>query len=221
MPQIGVFDVVGPIMVGPSSSHTAGAVRLGLAARKILGEAVKSAEIGLHGSFAATYWGHRTDVAILAGLLGMAMDDPRIPAAEELADKAGLTYGFQTVDLGDVHPNSVQMRVKGERSSAEVIGASTGGGRILITSIDQFPVAIEGTYTVLLAKYQDQPGVVAEVTRILADFGINIAFMNVSRKMRGSTALLVAETDDPIAREVLEQVQSLQKGITARVLPSF
>ena len=101
------------------------------------------------------------------------------------------------------------------------IGASTGGGRILITSIDQFPVAIEGTYTVLLAKYQDQPGVVAEVTRILADFGINIAFMNVSRKMRGSTALLVAETDDPIAREVLEQVQSLQKGITARVLPSF
>ncbi len=221
MPQIGVFDVVGPIMVGPSSSHTAGAVRLGLAARKILGEPVKSAEIGLHGSFAATYWGHRTDVAILAGLLGMAMDDPRIPAAEELADKAGLTYGFQTVDLGDVHPNSVQMGVKGERSSAEVIGASTGGGRILITSIDQFPVAIEGTYTVLLAKYQDQPGVVAEVTRILADFGINIAFMNVSRKMRGSTALLVAETDDPIAREVLEQVQSLQKGITARVLPSF
>ena len=104
MPQIGVFDVVGPIMVGPSSSHTAGAVRLGFAARKILGEEVRSAEIGLHGSFAATYWGHRTDVAILAGRLGMAMDDSRIPAAKELAAQAGLRYAFQVVDLGDVHP---------------------------------------------------------------------------------------------------------------------
>ncbi len=221
MPHIGVFDVVGPIMVGPSSSHTAGAVRLGLAARQILGEPVKSAEIGLHGSFAATYWGHRTDVAILAGLLGMAMDDPRIPFAEELAQSAGLEYAFHMVDLGDVHPNSVRMRVKGEGSSAEVIGASTGGGRICISAIDQFPVAIDGTYTALLAQYRDQPGVVADITRILADFGINIAFMNVSRKMRGSTALLVAETDDPISHEVLEQVRSLQKGISARVLPSF
>jgi len=194
---------------------------LGLAARKILGEPVKSAEIGLHGSFAATYWGHRTDKALLAGLLGMAMDDPRIPLAEELAAEAELAYVFHTVDLGDVHPNSVRLRLRGETRAAEMVGASTGGGRILITAIDQFPVAIDGTYTVLLAQYRDQPGVVAEVTRILADFGINIAFMNVSRRMRGSTALLVAETDDPIPCTVLELVEGLQKGITARILPSF
>ncbi len=221
MPQIGVFDVVGPIMVGPSSSHTAGAVRLGFAARKILGEEVRSAEIGLHGSFAATYWGHRTDVAILAGLLGMAMDDSRIPAAKELAAQAGLRYAFQVVDLGDVHPNSVLMRVQGDSRAVEVKGASIGGGRISIYEIDRFPVSIDGTYSVLLARYTDQPVIVADITRILASFGINIAFMDVSRKMRGSEALLVAETDDPIANDVLDLVESLQKGITARVLPSF
>ena len=150
------------------------------------GEEVRSAEIGLHGSFAATYWGHRTDVAILAGLLGMAMDDSRIPAAKELAAQAGLRYAFQVVDLGDVHPTSVLMRVQGDSRAVEVKGASIGGGRISIYEIDRFPVSIDGTYSVLLARYTDQPGIVADITRILASFGINIAFMDVSRKMRGS-----------------------------------
>lgn len=221
MPQISAFDVVGPIMVGPSSSHTAGAVRLGLAAYRILGEPVTRAEIGLHGSFAATHWGHRTDVAILAGLLGMSMDDSRIPQAKELAEAQGLEYSFQTIDLGDVHPNSVRMRVSGKENSIEVVGASVGGGRICIYEIDRFEVEIDGTYTVLLARYRDQPGVVADITRILASYGINIAFMNVSRKTRGSDALLVAETDDPIVDDVLELVRQLQGGITARTLPRF
>src|SRR5690554_5572561 len=106
MAQIGLFDVVGPIMVGPSSSHTAGAVRLGLATRRILGVDVTKAQITLHGSFAATYWGHRTDVALIAGLLGMAMDDERIPRGMELAREAGLEFSFESGDLGDVHPNS-------------------------------------------------------------------------------------------------------------------
>lgn len=221
MPQIGVFDVVGPIMVGPSSSHTAGAVRLGLAARRILGEDVTKAEIGLHGSFSATYWGHRTDVAILAGLLGMSMDDERIPTAKEIAAEAGLDFTFQPVDLGDVHPNSVRMRVSGKNNTVEVVGASTGGGRISVYEIDRFPVSIDGTYTVLLARYKDQPGVVADITRILASYGINIAFMDVSRKTRGSDALLVAETDDPIVDDVLDLVRRLQGGIMARTLPRF
>lgn len=221
MPQISAFDVVGPIMVGPSSSHTAGAVRLGLATRRILGEPVTHADIGLHGSFAATHWGHRTDVAILAGLLGMSMDDSRIPQAKELADAAGLQYAFQTVDLGDVHPNSVRMRVLGKENSIEVVGASVGGGRICIYEIDRFEVEIDGSYTVLLARYKDQPGVVADITRILASYGINIAFMKVSRKTRGSDALLVAETDDPIVDDVLELVRQLQGGIVARRLPRF
>src|SRR5690554_4540625 len=221
MPQIGAFDVVGPIMVGPSSSHTAGALRLGLAARRILGGDVTKAEIGLHGSFSATYWGHRTDVAILAGLLGMSMDDERIPTAKEIAAEAGLDFTFQPVDLGDVHPNSVRMRVSGKNNTVEVVGASTGGGRISVYEIDRFPVSIDGTYTVLLARYKDQPGVVADITRILASYGINIAFMDVSRKTRGSDALLVAETDDPIVDDVLDLVRRLQGGIMARTLPRF
>ena len=113
------------------------------------------------------------------------------------------------------------MRVQGDSRAVEVKGASIGGGRISIYEIDRFPVSIDGTYSVLLARYTDQPGIVADITRILASFGINIAFMDVSRKMRGSEALLVAETDDPIANDVLDLVESLQKGITARVLPSF
>ena len=156
MPQISAFDVVGPIMVGPSP-HIQRAVRLGLA--RVDSVNLVPMRISACTVFAATHWGHRTDVAILAGLLGMSMDDSRIPQAKELADAAGLQYAFQTVDLGDVHPNSVRMRVLGKENSIEVVGASVGGGRICIYEIDRFEVEIDGSYTVLLARYKDQPGV--------------------------------------------------------------
>lgn len=221
MARIGLFDIVGPVMVGPSSSHTAGAVRLGLATRKILGSEVRRAKIELHGSFAATFWGHRTDVALLAGLLGMGMDDERIPQAFELAQQVGLEYSFAEADLGDVHPNSVRIQADGFGDTVTICGSSIGGGRINIFQINGFEVAVDGTYSVLMTKHRDLPGVVAEVTKVLAIHGINIAFLDVSRKSRGSEALLLAETDDPIPDLAVEHVRRVPGIIVARTLPSF
>lgn len=219
--RISLFDIVGPIMVGPSSSHTAGAVRLGLATRRILGTEVESAEIFLHGSFAATYWGHRTDVALIAGLLGMGMADERIPQAFFLAEKAGLKYTFSSRDLGDVHPNSVEIWAQGIGGEITVSGASIGGGRINLFKINGFEVSVDGTYTVLMTRHRDEPGIIAEITRILALHRINIAFLDVSRKTRGSEALLLAETDDPIPNEVLEHVRKVVGVLMVRSLPCF
>lgn len=221
MARIGLFDIVGPIMVGPSSSHTAGAVRLGLATRRILGGEVKSAQIALHGSFAATYWGHRTDVALIAGLLGMGMDDERIPQAMDLAKETGLEYSFVSRDLGDVHPNSVQIQAVGPTGQVTVSGSSVGGGRINLFDIDGFEVRVDGTYSVLMTRHRDEPGIIAEVTKILAIHGINIAFLDVSRKTRGSEALLLAETDDPIPELAVQHVQRVPGVLKVRTLPCF
>ena len=221
MAQIGLFDIVGPIMVGPSSSHTAGAVRLGLATRRILGADVKRAKITLHGSFAATYWGHRTDVALIAGLLGMGMADERIPQALELAKQAGLEYSFESRDLGDVHPNSVHIQAYSEQDQVTISGSSVGGGRINIFEINGFEVGVDGTYSVLMTRHRDEPGVIAEVTKVLAIHGINIAFLDVSRKMRGSEALLLAQTDDPIPELALQHVKRVPGVLVVRTLPCF
>jgi len=208
-------------MVGPSSSHTAGAVRLGLAARRILGSEVKKAQIELHGSFAATYWGHRTDVALVAGLMGMGMDDERIPQALELARAAGLEYSFTAADLGDVHPNSVRMRVEGEGDAITLCGSSIGGGRINIFELNGFQISLDGSFWVLMTKHRDTPGVIAEVTKVLAIHGINIAFLDVSRTTRGSDALLLAQTDDPIPELAVEHVRRIPQVLTVRTLPRF
>lgn len=221
MAQIGLFDVVGPIMVGPSSSHTAGAVRLGQATRRILGKDVTKAQITLHGSFAATYWGHRTNVALIAGLLGMTMDDERVPHALEMAEEAGLEYTFEHGDLGDVHPNSVRIVAEGSGDRITVAGASVGGGRIHIFEVNGFEVGVDGSYTTLLSRHRDEPGVIAEVTKVLAIHGINIAFLDVSRKTRGSDALLLAQTDDMIPDIALQHVLRVPGVIAVRILPRF
>ena len=221
MSQIGIFEIVGPIMVGPSSSHTAGAVRLGYASRQILGVRLQEADIYLHGSFAATYWGHRTDIALIAGLLGMRMDDPSIPKAVEKAHAAGLTYQFQETDLGDVHPNSVRLTLRGEGEAVTIEGASIGGGRIRIFRVDGFEVSCDGTYTTLISRHRDEPGVISEITRVLGEMQINIAFMQVSRVKRGSDALLVAQTDDPISSEVRHRVEQVRGVQQVRTLSRF
>jgi L-serine dehydratase len=221
MARIGLFDVVGPTMVGPSSSHTAGAVRLGLATRRILGAEVTKAEITLHGSFAATYWGHRTDVALVAGLLGMSMDDERIPQALMLAKEAGLEYSFESGDLGDVHPNSVRIKAEGSGDKIVMAGASVGGGRINIFEVNGFDVGVDGSYTTLLSRHRDEPGVIAEITKVLAIHGINIAFLDVSRKTRGSDALLLAETDDLISDLAQQHLRRVPGVIVVRILPRF
>ena len=140
----GIFDIIGPVMVGPSSSHTAGAVRLGLFARRLHGAGPARVEIGLHGSFAATGDGHGTPLALLAGVMGLAPDDGRIPQAKELASQHGLSYAFSAVDLGEVHPNSVRIRLSSATGlpdeRTEICGSSTGGGEIQIWRIDDFRV---------------------------------------------------------------------------------
>jgi L-serine dehydratase len=194
-----VFDLLGPVMVGPSSSHTAGAVRLGLMAAKILGAKVKQARIQLHGSFAETGKGHGTHLALTAGLLGMKPDDRRIREASQIALEAGLETVFENVNLGDVHPNSVRFLLTGwGGEKAEINGSSLGGGKILITGVNGFEVEFTGEYPALIAIYMDYPGMIAEITKLLAGKGINIAQMKVSREGKGQNALAVIETDEPI-----------------------
>jgi L-serine dehydratase len=205
----GLFDIAGPIMVGPSSSHTAGAVRLGAMARIILGEPPAKALIKLHGSFAQTYRGHGTDKALVGGLLGFAPDDERIRDALGLAAGHGLQYTFATVDLPDVHPNTAVLELTGvSGQTRKVTGASVGGGNILVTNIDGYPVRVSGQYHTLITIHADKPGVIAVVTRELAQAGVNIAFMQVSRNERGAEALMVIEADEPIPAEVVPLVRA-------------
>jgi L-serine dehydratase len=207
-----VFDMLGPIMVGPSSSHTAGAVRLGLMAQKILGSELREARILLHGSFAETGRGHGTHLALTAGLIGMQPDDERIRLAPELAAKAGVIIQFEKTNLGEVHPNSVQFHLTGTaEGKAEITGCSIGGGRIMITEINEFSVEFMGEYPTLVLLYADSPGMVAEITKVLAASNINIAQMRVSREGRGRRALAVIETDETIEEKVIAEVRRLTK----------
>ena len=210
--NLSVFDLLGPIMVGPSSSHTAGAVRLGAMARRILGEEPIQGTVLLHGSFAETGKGHGTDLALVAGLLGMAPDDERIPNSPMMAKERGLNLIFQTADLGDVHPNTVKFDLLGEQGGhVKVVGSSIGGGSIVIREINDFQVEIRGDYPTLVILHQDLPGVIARVTLLLATAQINIAQMLVSREKRGAQALMVLEMDQTIDDAFLDSLRKLPK----------
>ena len=217
----GVFDIVGPVMIGPSSSHTAGAARLGLMARKILGERPVRAEINLHGSFAKTYKGHGTDKALLAGIMGMEPDDMRLREALELAEEGGLSYVFKQVELREAHPNTAVIYLVGETGRvARVRGASVGGGNILISNIDGYEVELSGQYPVLLTIHRDRPGVITQVTRILSRYEVNIAFMRLSRQSRGETAMMIMELDDEPTAEVVEECGQVPDVSMARSVPA-
>lgn len=195
------FDIIGPVMVGPSSSHTAGAVRIGLVARALAeGQPVRAA-IGLYGSFARTWKGHGTDKAIVAGLLGFHPDDERIRVSLQLAREAGLTVTFRQIDLPGAHPNTAVIELEGEGGQTTTVrGASTGGGRIVIESVNNLDVSFGGDYPTLVISHHDTPGIVAAVTRQLSDRQINIANMKVFRSYRGGSAVMVIETDQPIEK---------------------
>lgn len=217
-----VFDLIGPIMVGPSSSHTAGAVRLGAMARKIFGSMPVEAEIILHGSFAETGKGHGTNLALVAGLLGMHTDDERIPQAFEIAKEEGLAFHFKSCNLGDVHPNTVKMNlVCQEGHTMEVMGSSIGGGRIQITGINEFQVEVMGDYHTLVVLQNDLPGVVAQVTSLIASTQINIAQMRVSREKKGAHALMIIETDqaiDPAALALIKKLPAVNQAMAIEPL---
>ena len=206
-----LFDIVGPVMVGPSSSHTAGAVRIGHIARKLLDEPVKRAEIFLHGSFLATGKGHGTDRALIAGLLGMHTEDERIPDSFAIADRQGMEYSFAGIELRDAHPNSVLMKLTGEHGrKLEIVAASLGGGRIKICQIDGLDTNFCGDYPTLIVHNQDQPGHVAEVTSMLAHKSVNIATMQLYREKRGGNAVLIVECDKEVPKESVKWVEKLE-----------
>lgn len=197
-----VFEILGPVMVGPSSSHTAGAVRIGLMTRKLLAQRPVEAVIGMYGSFAATGRGHGTDRALVAGLLGMRPDDMRIPDSFRYAKEAGFQFSFETIQLREAHPNSVMIRVRGEKGRELTVQASSlGGGRIMINRLDDIDVNCTCEMPTLIVHNMDQPGHVSHVTTMLSQNSVNIANMSLYRNKRGGRAVMVIETDQPIPEE--------------------
>lgn len=208
--MINIFDMMGPVMVGPSSSHTAGAARIGNMGRTLLGEEVARADIGLYGSFAETGYGHGTDRALLAGLLGMKPDDLRIPNAYEEANRAGMAYSFRTVELRDAHPNTALLELTGKSGKKLTLQASSiGGGAIVVNKIDGIDVNFTGDFNTLIVRNQDESGSAAAITSILSQVHINVANMSVNRHRRGGDALMVIETDQHIKPRQVEFLSEL------------
>ena len=206
-----LFDILGPVMVGPSSSHTAGAVRIGYVSRMLLGEPVKQAEILLYGSFLATGSGHGTQKALVAGLLGMKPDDMRIPDAFEEADRQGMEFSFGEAHLKEAHPNSAQLLLRGVSGRRlTVLGQSLGGSRINIAQIDGIDTNFSGSYPTLVVHNLDQPGHVAEVTSMLAHKSVNIAAMQLYRSSRGGHAVMVIECDQEVPPEAIAWLTRLE-----------
>ena len=210
-----IFDVIGPVMVGPSSSHTAGAVRIGYVARQLLGEEVREAKILLYGSFLATGKGHGTDKALTAGLLGMRTDDYRIPKSIEIAEDKGMKIAFGEAVLKEAHPNTAQLYLKGiSGKTMELVGQSLGGGRINIAEIDGIETNFSGENPTLIVHNLDQPGHVSEVTSMLAHKGVTIATMQLYRSSKGGKAVMVVECDQEVPQEGirwLERVEGVLK----------
>ncbi|QZY54018.1 L-serine ammonia-lyase, iron-sulfur-dependent subunit beta [Crassaminicella profunda] len=196
MKNYSAFDIIGPKMVGPSSSHTAGANRLGRVARKIANDDIKSVKFLLHGSFAKTYKGHGTDRALVAGIMGMMENDEELKNSLEIANKQRIKYEFVETNLGEVHPNTVKFIIeKSNGEQVEIMGASIGGGNIKITEISGLRLEFTGQYPTVITRHKDYPGVIAKVTKMLADYDINIAFMSVYRQDKGQDAFMVIESD--------------------------
>lgn len=206
-----IYDIIGPVMVGPSSSHTAGAVKIGYVARKLMAQPIKKAEILLFGSFLATGKGHGTQLAIVAGLLGMKPDDSRISNSIELAKKHDMEVVIGEADLREAHPNSVQLVLIGlDKRKLTIVGESIGGSRINIASIDGLSANFSGDYPTLIVHNLDQPGHVAEVTSMLAHKSVNIATLQLYRAGRGGHAVMVIECDQEIPKESVEWLAHLE-----------
>ncbi|MEG0541716.1 MAG: L-serine ammonia-lyase, iron-sulfur-dependent subunit beta, partial [Angelakisella sp.] len=188
--EIGIFDILGPNMIGPSSSHTAGALRIAHLARKMVSGKVVKVEFTLYGSFAHTYRGHGTDKALVGGILGYDTEDARIKDSFRYADEAGLDYSFlPNTEAAGLHPNTVEVTLHGADGSVTTIqGASIGGGNVMIERIDGVDIHLSGDYNTLLIKQADMPGVVAHIAKVLSDRNINIAFMRLYRENKGALA---------------------------------
>lgn len=204
MAFISVFDVLGPNMIGPSSSHTAGAVVIAYLAQKMLNGPLTKVSFTLYGSFAKTYRGHGTDRALLGGIMGFYTDDMRIRRSFEIARENGLDFSFSTNDTEtDVHPNTVDIFMENAAGQQMTVrGESLGGGKVQIVRINQVKVLFTGEYSSIIVIHQDKPGVVAHITKCLSDRNINIAFMRLFREKKGHTAYSIVESDDYLPEDV-------------------
>ena len=208
--MLDIFDILGPVMVGPSSSHTAGAARIGRMARTLLGSQPVKAEIGLHGSFAETGQGHGTDKALVAGLLGMKPDDLDIPRSFEIAKEQGMEFKFETVQLRDAHPNTAVLKVEDASGKQMTVQAvSIGGGRIRVDKINGVDVNFTGAFNTVVVRHKDVAGELNRITNELMNGGVNIANMSLFRNRRGGDVLTVIELDEKLAPDVVERLRNL------------
>ena len=205
-----VLDIIGPVMIGPSSSHTAGACRIGYISRSLLAQEPLEALIDLTGSFAKTYRGHGTDRAIVAGILGMQPDDPRLPNSLEIAREQGLRYQFRTVAMPRVHPNTAVIRLTGQDgTSVEIEAASIGGGNVLVTRLNGMESAFAGQCDTLIIPHRDTPGVIATVSQILSFSGANIGNFKLTRPAKGRLAMMTIELDNAVPQETIHALRAL------------
>lgn len=217
--DISIFDVLGPVMIGPSSSHTAGAARLARVCALIVGKDFFEVSFGLHGSFAHTYKGHGTDRALLAGVLGIREDDERLPQAFAIAEERGLSYSFHEAELDNVHENSVAIHFKCcDGSVFDIIGSSIGGGQIVICRINEFETWFQAQAATLLISHYDHKGVISQISGILSDAGVNIAVMKLTRRSKGDVAFCMIETDDAVSGDVVAKLEAIKDVITVRAV---
>ncbi len=216
-----IFEVMGPIMIGPSSSHTAGAAKLGRMARLLFAERIEKVVINLHGSFANTAGGHGTDRAVIGGLLGFLPDDERIRTSFKIAEEEGMDFKFKEVNLHDVHPNTLMLELFSGNKNLSITGSSIGGGKIVITKINQNNVNLTGRMPTLWVMHQDRPGEVGKITSTLGYHNINIAFMQVYRNKKGDIGSCIIELDQVPARDVITSLEKMENVLQVRYLPAL
>ena len=216
--NISLLDVVGPVMIGPSSSHTAGAAKLAKTARLISDKPFKKVSFGLGGSFASTYRGHFTDFALVAGALGMSEDDENLGHSFEIANEKGVEFDFYPTEIPSVYENTARITFYGEDGEFFVEGASLGGGRILVTNINGLACELTATSPTVIVQQQDVKGVVSDVSTILAFNNINIGVMKVSRTSRGDKAFCVIECDDIIPENVIDELRQVNNVLSVVVV---
>lgn len=211
MKSYSVFDIMGPVMIGPSSSHTAGAARLAKLAAKIADDDVKDVVFMLHGSFSKTYRGHGTDRALVAGILGMDPWDGNLRDSFKIAEERGVKFKFQEADLGDVHPNTVRFVMTDSKGGiTTVTGSSIGGGNIVIFELDGQSIQFTGTHPTIIINNLDVPGMIYRISNLLFENNINIASMNVYRKSKGSEATTVIETDGAVSSDIIDKIRAIE-----------
>ncbi len=217
--NISIFDVTGPVMIGPSSSHTAGAAKLGRIARLIAEKPFKKVSFGLHGSFADTYKGHGTDIALVAGALGIYEYDERLSKAFEIAKEQGIEYEFYKIELDDMHENSVKITFEFENGEkCDIFGSSIGGGQVKIVKINEFDTEFNATAPTIIINQYDKKGVISHISRVLFDYNINIAVMKLSRTAKGKNACTIIETDSSISKEVVDKLRLIENIISVQAI---